>query len=712
MWLNASLLFGVFGVVIPILIHLVKGKSVKKIPFAAMRFLTIAHVSNRKRIRLQDILLLLIRCAVVVLIALILARPTLKAGKSSLLNNAPILSVVVMDRSASMSASSGAGSRLQLADSLLSELLSTRPAGSKTAVILAADNAQDYIALPTSDFTFVLSKIRQAPLLDRGSDLFPAIDHAVKLLAERSDPVKELDVFTDGQASAFRQLSAIADLLKSHPDIHARFFIVGDTVSKNLSITSVRVEPGIQTVNQPFRVEVRVANHAAEPAASIPVSLSLNSDAPMDQGVIPSLNPGEERALWLFARMRTDGYHVLTARIPKDSMPADDQRSAGVRAVAQVRVLLVNGGPIARDRSSELFYLSNALRPVPRSAWEDYPVKLIEKSNTDLDSTRFEDFDVVVLANVPDLPSAIAARLQQFVETGGGLWIGAGNRLNPAFYNNIPFSPAALSSPAGDPADEDHSFKLSDRAVDHPILNIWSDSSSGSLASPKIFRYLKLTPAPDSKIVAKFSNDEPAIVERDVAQGRVILWSTTFNTAWNDLGARANVFVPLCQRTLGRLANRFDEKLTLAAGTPLSFPAPIEWMNKDVRISREKRPYADEDESSLSETRRVESVNGAPAILFDQTSCAGAYQVLSDSSNSSIRFAVTPNPEESILDPVSNESLQSLAPIAEIFKNDLASPKTLASSAAPRDLGFPLSILLILLTCAELFLSQRFSLPK
>ena len=46
------------------------------------------------------------------------------------------------------------------------------------------------------------------------------------------------------------------------------------------------------------------------------------------------------------------------------------------------------------------------------------------------------------------------------------------------------------------------------------------------------------------------------LVERDYGHGRVVLFASTADTEWNDLGARAGVWVPLVQRTLGHWSHR------------------------------------------------------------------------------------------------------------------------------------------------------------
>ena len=90
------------------------------------------------------------------------------------------------------------------------------------------------------------------------------------------------------------------------------------------------------------------------------------------------------------------------AASPGDHLPADDWRTVALRAVKDVKVLLIDGDPGREAREAETFFLKHALRPVPRAQWDEYWVKLTAKHPTELEGVRFEDFDAVFAANVTD----------------------------------------------------------------------------------------------------------------------------------------------------------------------------------------------------------------------------------------------------------------------------------------------------------------------
>ena len=64
----------------PIIIHLLSKRKFRIVDWAAIDFLLEADRRNRRRIRLENLLLLLLRCLAVFLIALLVARPLLTSS--------------------------------------------------------------------------------------------------------------------------------------------------------------------------------------------------------------------------------------------------------------------------------------------------------------------------------------------------------------------------------------------------------------------------------------------------------------------------------------------------------------------------------------------------------------------------------------------------------------------------------------------------------
>src|SRR6185369_12499441 len=106
MFLNPVMLFGATAVSVPIIIHLLNKRKFDHVQWAAMRFIQASVEQNQRRIELEDIILLILRCLILLFLAFALARPTMQRS-TGWIGGASVNAVVVVDNSYSMGASDG-----------------------------------------------------------------------------------------------------------------------------------------------------------------------------------------------------------------------------------------------------------------------------------------------------------------------------------------------------------------------------------------------------------------------------------------------------------------------------------------------------------------------------------------------------------------------------------------------------------------------------
>src|SRR3954453_23259591 len=121
---------GAFAVSVPIIIHLLNKRKFQKVLWGAMRFLRVSVEQNQRRLQIEDLLLLALRCLLLFLLGLALARPTLRAfGGGGWFGQQKVTAVLLLDNSYSMSATDGAKSRVALAQDAAEEAGAAAPAG-------------------------------------------------------------------------------------------------------------------------------------------------------------------------------------------------------------------------------------------------------------------------------------------------------------------------------------------------------------------------------------------------------------------------------------------------------------------------------------------------------------------------------------------------------------------------------------------------------
>src|SRR5512134_2626940 len=114
-FLNPIMLFGIAAVSIPIIIHLLNRRRFQKVVWAAMRFIQASVEKNQKRMRIEDMILLALRCLLLALLALALARPAILSNASDVFGQSKVTGVIVLDNSYSMGMTDGVMTRFEKA---------------------------------------------------------------------------------------------------------------------------------------------------------------------------------------------------------------------------------------------------------------------------------------------------------------------------------------------------------------------------------------------------------------------------------------------------------------------------------------------------------------------------------------------------------------------------------------------------------------------
>ncbi|MBI3868628.1 MAG: BatA domain-containing protein [Verrucomicrobia bacterium] len=679
-FLNPIMLAGLSAIAIPILIHLLNRRKFQKVVWAAMRFLQLSVEKNQRRMEIEDMILLVLRCLLVALIALALARPTLRDAVGAFLNGGKSVGVLLLDNSLSMGMSDGATTRFEKAKKAAEQAIDSLPSGSSVAVWLVSDTVRDAIPEPTFDLNLARKTIREAPLTDRGTDLGGAIDRAIELLKTRVGARREVYLFTDGQLTGWRNLLDIRSRLeRSKDEVRAHFVFVSEHETRNLGIRDLRLASGLAPVGQATRFEVKVQNHGAQAVRDVRVTLGVDDEPVSDEFTLPQLSPGESKGVALFAKFRAEGIHAAHAQISEDRLPADNRRTIAVRAIQQLRILLVDGDPGDSSRASETFFLRHALNPVSADQLPGYFIKLQTITANDLAGASLDDYDVLILANVARFPERIVPNLASYVRRGGGIVVFPGDRIDDAFYNEqlskrTSLLPAEFGPIRGKADQSEQFFPLQTRDFSHPITSLWNDPAAGTFASVRVFQYRLLVPAsatnapaaesPDAGVtqtVLSLADGAPILLERSFGLGRVVQCATTADTQWNDLPVRP-AFVPLLHRILGSVVSRQDESLNLRVGARFARRVNPELLGKDASFTSPRRRETTRD------LRRVEMVNNAPTLQYDHTDATGLYHAQISEPAFSIAFATQADPDESQVEELSAEQYQSLKTVAEVYQ--------------------------------------------
>jgi len=735
-FLNSIMLAGMAAVAVPIIIHLLNRRKFKTVTWAAMKFVKLSVDQNQRRMRIEDLILLLIRCALVALLALALARPASKDAGSDILGQTKVTAFVILDNSYSMDLQSRDGKNaFEEARSAAQETLEALPSGSSVGVLLASDIVQSLIDEPTYDLKQAEQAIKDAKVGHHATDLHKAIEFVVEKLKQLETALpKEVYVITDGQASGWRQNSEIQKLIEDNEGV-INFYVlrVGEEEApNNLAVTKMDISSGLTPINHPLRFEVEVTNHGTKERQDVTVDLFVNDESsPRDQVSIPSVPAGGAATVPLFTRLDREGYYAIRAAFkdPKqaDALAADNKNHLVVRAVKELRVLLVDGDQQGADiRDHESFFLQVALSPMA-----DHYVQVDVKTPEELSQMGLERYAAVIMANVPSFKESDIKLFQNYLRSGGGLIFYPGDKVDRDYYNNELFSrhailPSPWGVPTGDPGQDELYVEFQKRAFEHPVTSPWNNPEFGSLGSARTFRWhpLKEKMAEQPKVKesalprvvlryekkAEAGQEEgvlggPAIMERGWGAGKVYQFSSTADTDWSDLPIRGASVVPLIYRIIGNIQANQDAGLNLRVGKPFVKTLAVHQGSAEGFVFD---PYLSRTNSLTVQTNYIQ-----PVLEFKETHRAGFYDFyLKGDAANKVRFAVQPDQRESDLRKIDDMDLRNTG--ADLIRWD--SNVDFQAAVQKKRIGAELWLwvlgLVLLLAGLETFLAQKFSQSK
>ena len=705
-------LWALGGMAIPLAIHLWRRQTPRVERWAAMQFLRSALEQHSRRLRLESLLLLLVRCLLVALLALAVAEPFQESDSVVASGSRRTHKVLLLDGSLSMSAKVGAESRFDVARQQAREIVQQSSAGDSFHLCrIGSAVSPVIIRRPAHDPADVLREIDRLPLLDDVGDLAGALRQVHELLNEiPADQPTEVYILSDFQSTnwsgdtpaqesqlrcAFQELTARAQLFLVSP---------GSGAPANVALRGLQVPDLVALSGRPFRVEVEIASYSADEETrtlEILVDNVVRSTQPI------TLAPWSERKLSATLQIPGSGTSVvLEARIGPDAMATDNQIRRVVASRRSLDVLLVDGHPSDALAESATGFIQLAISPNPStgtgmaatgSLFQPTVCTVSELSQIDLSR-----YDCIVLSDVSGVSEAEIARLAAFTQEGGGLVVGLGDQTDrEGFQQSLGASLLPVDwLETVDRASEPISFETRD--LDHPVLTPFRGRTDAGLATAPISRYARIKPRPDGnwQVILPFTTGDPAILERTLGRGRAILVTTSLSDSWGHWVLWPS-YLPLMNRLLqfsleGRL--RSDP---VAVGAPIRevFPVPVE--------GTMLLP------STQSVAAFVETTGQETALFWPDTGNAGIYQLSAGPPiNRRRSFAVNPEPRES--DPRC-QSLESLRRglLATIPFEWVSDPRTISretDSLTGRRTTFARPLLggVIALLFVELLLAWRF----
>ncbi len=650
-FLTPLYLLGALAIVAPIIFHLIRQTPRGELPFSSIMFLEPSPPRVTQRSRIDHWLLLLLRAAALALLALAFARPFWRAvAEVDLGATGQRRVLILVDTSASLRRGdlwpevqkkvNTALSAVRPGDPLALFAFDTTP---RVLLNFAESSTLD----PPARLALARSRFAALQPTWKGTDLGAALAEAVAAIADGAD--------RDGKAGrAPRRIILISDLQSG-----SRLEALGNMVwpsDVELELQTVQLPGGNAGIETLADVLTTTGSSAGSPADGPTARVRVSNDAeakseafqvgwvdPRTKALIGSVNayvpPGQSRVIRVpippvDPKLSPELVAPSTLQLVGDPFPFDN--SAFVASTPPTEDQVAFFGPDAPDDPNGLlYYLDRVFESTSRRA-----VHLVVNPTT---TDPKQATDLIVIAS--ELAPERAAQIRQQIEAGASALVVA-RREGPAPTLAILLGQPAAAWTEAPPGQD---ALLGEIAFDHPTFAPLAGPQFNDFTKIRFWKHRRIAdPAvvfADAQILAKFDDGAPAMVEKSVGQGRVIVLASGWNPGDSQL-ARSSKFVPLMTSLLDRRGT--------VAGEPERYLVGDRVVLNNLGLDSRAEPI---------EIQRPDgSVNrlDAGSAAFAATDTPGIYSARAVSSAAAPprNFAVNLDPSESRTTPLTSESFE------------------------------------------------------
>ncbi|HJP02215.1 MAG TPA: BatA domain-containing protein [Planctomycetota bacterium] len=692
-FVHPALAAGVALAAVPLAIHLLNRQRHRPMAWAAMRFVLAAYKKTRRRVELENLLLLLLRMAAVAALALAVARPfTGVTSPLAGLTESRRDVAIVIDASASTAYGGETETTFERIVDRARELVGELDGGRGDRVRLLQAGAWPRLLSWTNpaDALAMLDLLEEPT--DETLDLAAALGEVLRFAEEEAAGTDqsrvEIHLLCDLQRNTFieierapekegadgaAQAPRLSDVLDALNALGTRVAVedLGPPVPRppNLGVVSVETAGPVAGPGTPVELRVGLRNFGTKARAGVRVALVVDGDRRPSQ-IVSVPGRGQAQVVFPLVFERT-GDHALTAVLEGDRLAVDDERVVIVRVPEPVRVLVVNGGPARELERDAAGFLMAVLSPLdedgPGNFLPPAPFVAEQRGPHDLEDEEIDltAFDVIWTVDVDGLAPQVVRRIEERVADGATLICGMGPRVDLEHWNTRAWRadgsgllPAELLHTVSVRSRSESYYRVREFDAEHPALRFFADERwRAFLTEVPIYDFVATRAAPNARVLASLDDEgaHPLLIERAFDRGRVLLWTTSFDASWTRLPVLApQAFIPLVHELTRHGGDLRPPPIHLAPGAGVvaevdAFPRNLQLLRPDGTRREVEGEVVELDRNRW----RLPAVEGA------ETERTGLYTLASEGGGA-VLFAVHLDPGEGDLERIEKGELEGL----------------------------------------------------
>ena len=642
--LNSLPLWGTLaalGISIPIVLHILNKARPKKVNWAAMELLQKTTQQQSKKIKLEDWLLMVLRCLTFLLVALAMMRLVF-VNSSDLFSGASRELILVIDSSYSMNHGQYE-SRFDLAKKKAMKIVNSLPSGSKISLVTIGDEPEVLIRHKDPSEISLERYFAALEAKPEGFGLEFTLSVLDELLDESNSANREVIFLTDAQKRSWceNSKSTIQKFAELGQKASISLLPLGDESYENLALSDFHMTSGACRSGGFINLSAKIINHG-ESLATASIELFHNSNI-VDVTSVSSLQPKEERLLRFGVQLESSGPNRFQLSLESDNLEDDNSAYLAIDVPDKLKVLIIEGSPGAGR------YLELATQ-LERSGYAEGLICTVSLASL-VSAEQIEKNDVIVLADVGDLDEENIKILDEKVRNGAGLLVYAGVNMDAFSAEQIIGRLVTMDwEKRVSPEDgRDHQIRVSPQSDQ---LGLELRRLEAEILDCKVNGFHQVQTAADSKILLELDNGNPLLFIQEVERGKLAIFTTGADREWSSLPL--NPAGPILFHLLLQELSTGDRQKSLRIGES----ARVEIRSN--RLGAEPKLIGPSGEVSVPVRQEARESNKYIELLLSKTEIPGFHELQFGDNTDFEVLAANLNAGESDLKPATIDELESV----------------------------------------------------
>ncbi|MCH7556542.1 MAG: BatA domain-containing protein [Planctomycetes bacterium] len=607
-------LAGIAAVGLPIVLHMIRRHTRKRVEFSSLMFLRTTIPRFKNRSRLENLLLLILRCIILCLLAFAFSRPFFprEAVESRVRLGSRI--VLLIDTSASMR-------RAGMWDQAISEAQS---------VLDSVDQADRVCVMSFDQSTKTQIGFEQWGALDPTQRKSVVIEHISKLspgwaltnlgsaLVSAAEAIEDDEVNDGQQTIAMRQVVLISDLQEGsnleamhayewpeEMELVVKLVRCQGTTNAALQLVTDRSGFGGSADDSPLGI--RITNSSDATAERFQLNWADETAASASSRAVDVYVP-PGHSIVVRAPDRADESKARKLILTGDDHDFDNTLYLAPHLQQQVNILYI-GSDDPNDSKGMLYYVRRAFGAT--SALKPHVIS--RPGSKTIAAAEIETAHLIITADVVNQENLVS--LRRYLESGRTLLLVMKSIDEAKTLATL----AGIETIESQEADVDRYAMLSRIEFKHPLLTLFSEPRFGDFTQIHFWKYRRINigDLPDARVLAHFDSGDPAWIELPVGKGSLLVFTCGWHPSDSQL-ALSSKFVPLLYSILeygGVLAGQQSQYFV---GDHIPIPQSMKLEPANLQI---RKP----DNSLIS--------LDAGQQVFTQTDLPGIYTIESSAGN-------------------------------------------------------------------------------